>query len=233
MRFSTSNFVAAATAAGALLLAACAGHGVVPAANSFAPSAFSPDAIAPDTKKATPSPCTKKQTPWVFGGTCATVTLTSTGGTAKMSGYQGFGIQAAFSTGAKAGTVLMVRDAVGKGGDAAGKVKGAFFPHFTKFGLPQSLTTVTPVLYLKVQNLGAAFNFSSIPAIQVTSKAAYPGNQCVETRMNPTNNTWQEYPTNLGKPAGHLVKFPAITQTIQFPKGGTIYIAVACYTKKS
>ncbi|HTA40692.1 MAG TPA: hypothetical protein VK760_16535, partial [Candidatus Acidoferrales bacterium] len=79
--------------------------------------------------------------------------------------------------------------------------------------------------------LGAAFQFNSIPAIQIQSKNGFPGNQCVETRMNPTNNTWQMSPVNPGTPTAHLVKFPPITTIIQFPKNGTIYIAIACYNR--
>jgi hypothetical protein len=232
MRFSFNSLVAASTAAAALLLAACAGHGVVPATNSFAPSALSPDTLSPDAKKPTPSPCTKKQSPWIFGGACGTVKLASTGGTASMTGYDGFTIKATFASCAKAGTVLMVRDATGKH-DAKGTVGGKVFPPFNKIGQPQALVTVTPILYMKVQNLGAAFQFNNVPAITVTSKAAFPGNECVETRMNPTNNTWQESPVNLGTISRHSVKFNAIVTIIPFPSHGTIYIGFACYNKKS
>jgi hypothetical protein len=232
MRFSFSSLAVASTAAAALLLAACAGHGVVPATNSFAPSALSPDALSPDAKRPTPSPCTKKQSPWIFGGACGTVKLQSTGGTASMTGYDGFTIKATFASGAKAGTVLMVRDATGKG-DAKGKVGGKSFPPFNKAGQPQSLVTVNPMLYMKVQNLGGAFQFNNVPAITITSKAAFPGNQCIETRMNPTNNTWQETPTNPGAIKGHQLKFPAIVTIIPFPQHGTIYIGFACYNKKA
>jgi hypothetical protein len=230
MRFSSNSLVVASTAVAALLLAACAGHGIVPAANSFAPAIVSPDAVNPDIK-ATPSPCSKTQLPWVFGGACGTVKLANTGGTASMPAYDGFTIKAAFASGAPAGTVLMVRDATGKG-DAKGKVGGKFFPPFNKAGQPQSLVTVTPLLYMKVQNLGRAFQFNNVPAITIANKAAFPGNECIETRMNPTNNTWQETPTNPGTISGHSLKFGPIVTIIPFPTHGTIYIGFACYTKK-
>jgi hypothetical protein len=230
MRFSPSSLAVASTAVAALLLAACASHGVVPSTSSFGPSVVSPEAVSPDAKKPTPSPCAKAQVPWDFGGACGTVALKAAGGSASMGAYNGFKIKATFAKSnpaPKAGELLVVRDATNTKGDVTGKVKGAAFPPFNKAGQPS--TTVTPLLYMKAHNQGGAFQFTATPVVTVTSVKAFPGKDCILTKMNPSNNTWQAAPVVFGKITGNTVVFPAQTTQIPIPANGTIYLAMACF----
>jgi hypothetical protein len=214
MRFSPNRFAAFAAAAAALLLAACAGRGMVPSGTAFAPS-------APAAKgKATPSPCKKTQQPWIFGGACGTVTLATTGGTASMKAYKGYTLKAKFTSGAPNGTVLVVRDATGKG-DATGTVGGKAFPQFTYSGLK-------PLLYLKAHNQGVAFNFSGVPQITVTSATGFPGKTCLLTKML-ANGTWSTGPLLNGQIKGNTLTFGTIVAQQKVPKNGTIYLAISCH----
>ena len=156
MRFSSSSLIAASTAVAALLLAACASHGVVPATSSFGPSSVSPEALSPDAKKPTPKPCAKPQVPWDFGGSCGTVAIKAGGGSASMAAYDGFTIKAKFpkaSPAPSAGELLVVRDATNTKKDITGLVGGKTFPAFSKIGSPATLT-VKPLLYMKAHNQG-------------------------------------------------------------------------------
>jgi hypothetical protein len=234
MRFSSSSLVVASTAVAALLLAACASHGVVPSTNSFGPSVVSPEAFSPDAKT-TPRPCAGPQAPktWHFGGACGGVFIKAAGGSASMPAYDGFTIKATFpeaSPAPSAGEVLVVRDGTDTKKDITGLVGGKKFPVFNKAGVPP--TTVIPLLYVKAQNVGSAFDFTGTPKLTVTSQKAFPGKLCILTRMNPSNNTWQAAPFVSGTITGKTVAFPSEKTLIQVPKNGTIYLAIACLTPK-
>jgi hypothetical protein len=230
MRFSSSSLVVASTAVAALLLAACASHGVVPATSSFGPSVVSPDSVSPDAKKPTPGPCAKVQVPWDFAGACGTVALKAAGGTASMAGYLGFKVKATFpksNPAPKAGEILVVRDATNTKKDIAGLVKGKAFPPFNAAGQPS--IPVKPILYLKAHNQGGAFQFTATPLVTVTSVKPFPGKNCILTKLIPSNNTWQASPVVIGKVTGNMVVFPAQNNQIPIPANGTIYLAMACY----
>ena len=222
MRFSLTRLAAASTVAAALLLAACAGRGVVPSANSFGPGMADGNKL-PAPKK-TSSPCTKTQQPWIFAGACGTVTLTDVGGqTASMPKYAGLAVKAKFSaSNAKPNTVLVVRDATGKH-DVTGNLKGKTMPAFA----PNS--KFKPLIYMKVHNQGAAFAFSGIPQITITTASAFPAKTfCVLTQKQATNDNWVTEPVLPGKVSGKIVTFPAKTQQEPIAKSGTVYLAVAC-----
>jgi hypothetical protein len=231
MRFSSSSLIAASTAVAALLLAACASHGVVPATSSFGPSSVSPEALSPDAKKPTPVPCAKPQTPWEFGGACGGVYIKAAGGSASMAAYDGFTIKATFpkaSPAPSAGEILVVRDATNTKKDITGLVGGKTFPVFNKIGSPATLS-VKPLLYMKAHNQGSKFTFTATPLVTVTSVKAFPGKKCVLTKMNASNNTWQTLPVVPGTITGHTVVFKSESTLIPIPKNGTIYLAMACY----
>jgi hypothetical protein len=229
MRFSPNPIALAATGVAALLLAACAGHGVVPATGSFAPSALSPDTVRPDAKKTPkPTPCAAKQVAWTFAGACGTVAIKATGGTASMAAYEGFTITATFAKTkgpAPVGEILVVRDGTTPSKDIKGLIAGHVFPPFTKAGNPSQ--AVTPVIYLKAQNVGPAFTFSETPAIKVVSAKPFPGNTCILTLM-ASNYTWPTTKFAPGVITGKSVAFPMEPQPIEIPKDGTLYIAMAC-----
>ena len=65
---------------------------------------------------------------------------------------------------APAGEILVVRDGTTPSKDIKGLIAGHVFPPFTKAGSPSQ--SVTPVIYLKAQNVGPAFTFSETPAIR-------------------------------------------------------------------
>ena len=232
MRFSSSSLIAASTAVGALLLAACASHGVVPATSSFGPSVVSPETLTPDAKKPTPRPCAQTQVPWDFGGSCGTVAIKAGGGSASMAAYDGFTIKARFpkaSPAPSAGELLIVHDATNTKKDITGLVGGKPFPAFNKIGSPANIT-VKPLLYMKARNQGSGFTFTATPLVTVTSVKAFPGTRCVLTKMNSSNNTWQTLPVVPGTITGHTVVFKSENTLIPIPKNGTIYLAMACYT---
>jgi len=232
MRFSSSSLIAASTAVAALLLAACASHGVVPATSSFGPSVVSPEALSPDAKKPTPKPCAKPQVAWTFGGSCGGVFIKAAGGSASMAAYDGFTIKAKFpkaSPAPSAGEVLVVRDATNTKKDITGLVGGKTFPALTKIGSPATLS-VKPFLYMKAYNQGGGFTFTATPLVTVTSVKAFPGTRCILTKMNSSNNTWQTLPVIAGTITGHTVVFPSKTSQTPVAKNGTIYLAMACYT---
>jgi hypothetical protein len=234
MRFSSRSLVVASTAVAALLLAACASHGVVPATNSFGPSVVSPEAVSPDLNvspdlKKKP-PCQLTQTAWVFAGKCGAVAIKAAGGKASMAIYDGFKIRATFpkaNPAPSAGEILVVRDATNTKKDITGLLAGKAFPSFNKAGAPP--TTVTPLLYMKAQNHGGGFTFTATPLLTVVSAKAFPGKDCILTKMNPSNDTWQAAPVVFGKITGTTVVFPEQTTQIPIPKNGTIYLAMACF----
>jgi hypothetical protein len=231
MRFSSRSLIAASTAVAALLLAACASHGVVPATSSFGPSSLSPEALSPDAKP-TPKPCAKPQKAWEFGGACGGVYIKAAGGSASMAAYDGFTIKATFpkaSPAPSAGEVLVVRDATNTKKDVTGLVGGKPFPALDKIGSPPTLS-VKPLLYMKAYNQGGGFTFTATPLVTVTSVKAFPGKKCILTKMNASNNTWQTLPVVPGTITGHTVVFKSESTLIPIPKNGTIYLAMACYT---
>jgi len=225
MRLAPTVLALVPATAAALLLVACGGQGMAPSAAALTSSAGPAKKAAP-----TPNPCSNTQQPWDFGGACDTVTIVATGpkttgGTASAKAYKGYAVQAVFSTGAPAGTVLVVRDATGNG-DATGKVDGKTFPAFTYSG-------IKPLLYIKAHNQSAAFSFSGVPKITVTSAGTFPGSRCYLTKMlttsDPaTNNTWATSPLLLAVPSGHTLAFGTAGFPQAVPKGGTIYIAIGC-----
>jgi hypothetical protein len=233
MRLSPHRIVATSTVVAALALAACAGHGVVPAGDSFAPSALSAGAAKTPAPKKTPNPCTKgaTQSPWVFGGACAIGALSNKAGTtAKMPTYDAITVQAVFSANnAKPGTELLVRDATGKS-DVTGKFAGKLMPAFNTVGSPPQTNTVSPLVYLKVHNEGAAFQFQGIPQITITVKSPFPkGTVCFLTQMNISNYTWVQNPVLPSSIKGNVITFGTLTNQVSVPKNGTIYIAAACH----
>jgi len=220
MRLSLNALIAAPAAAAALLLAACAGQGVSPATSSFPSSSDLAKKPAP-----TPNPCTFAQQPWEFGGPCDAVALTATGATVLAKTYEGYSVKAVFPSGAPAGTLLVVRDATGKG-DATGKVDGKTFPPFNLYG-------IVPVLYIKAHNEGAKFQFSATPKITVTATGTFPGTRCYLTKLlstsDPkTNDTWQTAEDLVAYPSGHTLAFGTAGIPQQVDKGGTIYLAIGC-----
>jgi hypothetical protein len=223
MRFSLS--VSTAAAAAALLLAACAGRGVVPSAGSYAPPLAGVDA------KKTTNPCTATQTAWVFGGACGTVKLLPTGGTGSLPSFLKITVSATFPKGTqKSGTVLVVRDA--GPANVTGKINGQTFPPYNKFGQ----LALTPYLYLKATNTGAALQFTGTPKIVLTSTTLpklKPGKHCFLQKMTaPTGNAkWAWNTVNIGL-AGYLsgdtLEFGTFSQPQIVPAGGTIYLAISC-----
>lgn len=233
MRFSSSSLIAGSTAVAALLLAACASHGVVPATNSFGPSVVSPEAVSPDAKKPTPKPCAKPQIPWDFGGSCGAVAIKAGGGSASMAAYNGFTIKATFpkaNPAPPASEILVVRDATNTKKDITGLLSGQTFPPFTSAGSPP--TKITPLLYLKGHNQGGKFSFTGTPQVTLTSVKALPGKTCILTELIlSTTKTWvwQTQPVVIGKISGKSVTFPSETHQIPIVANGTIYLAMGCF----
>jgi hypothetical protein len=229
MRFSPSLVAASFAAA---LLAACAGHGMVPSTSSFAPQSVGSD-IKP-TVKATPKPsCKTVQGGWIFGGACGTLTLSTSGGTEKLAPYKGIGVSATFSKGSQPnGTLFIVRDAL-PGTDITGVVNKQSFPALTKHGN----VNLKAFLFLKAANKGAAFTFSQTPAIQLTGGTP-PGTDCFLAKLLPPNTpqnmtklwawgTTNQVPGFVNK-AAHTVTFAAFGEPQPFAKNQTVYLGVAC-----
>jgi hypothetical protein len=220
VRYSSKGLLAAAAA---LLLAACAGHGMLPSATSVAP----PDSTG-DTMKTT-SLCKAAQGPWVFKGSCGTVTLAKSGGSGSLAAYQGIKVAAVFSSGTqKAGTILLVRDAQ-PGTDITGKIGTETFPPFTSWG---SLNNLKPFLYLKAHNQGGALTFNETPKITITSTSPLPKGKCFLGKMPPptSGQKWAWF-TKEAAP-GYIINGALVFSPFAQPQSmlaqGTLYLGVAC-----
>lgn len=204
----------AAAIVAALAFAACAGNGAVPSATSSLPT--TPDSIraaSPDGTIPCPLPVG-----WTFGGPCAAVPLTKSGGTGSIPKYKGWTLTSVLApNNAKKGTALLFEDATGQG-DITGKVNGKSFP-----------VLKGAILYLAALNPKAAFTFQGTPAITIKSAKAIPGKVCTLNQLTAKGKGFVWTPTPIqGAPKGKTVSFPTISVIQQPVPQGAFFLGFSC-----
>jgi hypothetical protein len=223
MRFSTFRSSVAALAA-AVAFAACSGHGLTP--STSLPGASMPNDTAGGTPFKAVGPCGAQQTKgWLFGGSCFSVALKPPGASGKLTAYKGITIAAVLEkNGAKAGTIILFRDATGKGDIKPIKPSPAF-PLYGKKGCAKGQKcSGTAFIYIEGENTGKKFQLDSSPGITVTNAGAYPGKRCILAELLAAGWTPTPLPSTL---KGKTLKFASVPAPQQIP-AGAFFLALAC-----
>jgi hypothetical protein len=224
MRFSTFRSSVAALAA-AVAFAACSGHGLTP--STSLPGA----SMSNDTGGATPfkavGPCGAQQTKgWLFGGSCFSVVLKTTGESGTLKAYKGITIAAKLGTNnAKAGTIIIFRDATGKGDIKPIKPSPAF-PLYGKKGCAKGASCPgTAFVYIEGENSSKAFSLNFTPGITVTNTGKYPGKRCILAELGATG--WGATALN-ATVTGKKLTFKSLPAPQSIPSGA-FFLALACH----
>jgi hypothetical protein len=225
MRFSTFRSSVAALAA-AVAFAACGGHGLTP--STSIPGGAAPDAIGGMTPLKATGPCGLQQTKgWIFGGSCFSVALKPAGGSGKLAAYKGLTIAAVLkSNNAKAGTIVIFRDATGKGDITPIKPSKAFplYGKKTCEKVKGASCPGTAFAYIEGVNTGKAFNLNFSPGITVTNTGKYPGKSCGLAELVASG--WDLTPLH-GTVSGKKLAYPSLPATLAIPSGA-FFIVLAC-----
>lgn len=234
------------TIVAAVALAACGGHGVVPAqgvapsiSNGIASNGF---AAGPDGKT---SPCNIKGM-YYFHGSCRPFNLNMTKATTVKLGqfapYQGITITTTFSAFTNPPKVQSVSavmgDAIGKNNDITGTVKGKAFPLYgagkdcVYNGKPATCPG-KPFVYAELINKSQyTLKPQLTPKFVITDSNGFPTgkhNQCFPAEL--TVKGWLPQTNVHGTPKNHTLIINALrnTQNLYYPANAQFIVAGVCW----
>jgi len=222
--------IAASAGAFAIALAACAGHGVVPTAQSPMAQLATGGAMAPLALKtcATSPP----QYEWIYGGACQTITLKPTGASFSLGEYQNITVKGSIGKNSTKGTAnVVIADAIDKNGDIS-KYKGGAFPAYKANGttyvyaaaINQSTQTIKPI---------TVKNKPVLQYVVTDSKGFGSANKCgaaVLTFQKNGKPLWEPLPAS-GTIKGNTATISQYTvpSNFEFPPKIPLYFGVNCY----
>ncbi|MBV8489905.1 MAG: hypothetical protein JO199_05180 [Candidatus Eremiobacteraeota bacterium] len=223
MRFSMIRTGVVAIAA-SIALAACGGHGLVPAQSGG--TGYAPTNVSIPMSK---SPCDVTGL-WYFMGSCLPGVVKPAGGTYKLPAYQGITVQIQLgsNTAPSAGTKFLFADATGKN-DITGTYGGHKFPPYSeKTCASHNACPGASAVYLEAingQKSSTPITFHSTTTLTVDEKT-FPGKSCSPGLLGQTG--WSYFPEVTGNPkAGKLVLKIQANPLFKLPKGPA-YISIVC-----
>jgi hypothetical protein len=232
---------ACAVATFAVGLAACAGHGVVPSAQSpLAPTQSGDSSVIGDLSPmsdlhhhaVTTCATSPPQYDWIFDGACDKFTLKPTGGTFSLDKYKDITITGSIGKNTvKGSAILYLVDAVDT--SDIGKWSGKDFPPYDAAGktiayavaINQSTQTIKPI------------SVKDKPVLQyvITDSKGIKGNECGAAVLAKEHNgqlKWTSLPAT-GTPKGKSVTITQyeVPAGFELPPKTPLYFAVNCYKK--
>ncbi|MBV9719659.1 MAG: hypothetical protein JOZ77_10085 [Candidatus Eremiobacteraeota bacterium] len=220
------------TIGAASVLAACGGHGVVPASQTGS-APMTPVTFGDEKSHSTTCAKSPPQYWWIFAGSCDAFKLSPTGGSFSLAKYDDLTVTGSIGKNTVKGSATIdLADAVDKNGDI-GKYKGQAFPPYKANG--------TTIVYATANNQTTQtikpITVKGKPVLQyvITNTKGFPGKTCAAAVLGQGRTGKLEW---TAFPGQAQVKGDKVTITVYEapsgfelpPKGTPIYFAINCFS---